>query len=207
MSETLTRIDISKPAGPIAYTADVRANFQAAQDQIDALQAQGGVPGPPGPPGADSTVPGPAGPPGPSTVSADANNVASIGTDGFIYVPQTGGGGGDYLPLDGSGTMETGITYAPAAANGWSRAISFGWTGSAFAAYVDDTFVDTLAVLASLSLYLGKTGGTMTGPLVLAADPTTALQAATKQYVDAAVAPLRAALQAAGLIPPGVDPL
>jgi hypothetical protein len=31
-------------------------------------------------------------------------------------------------------------------------------------------------------------GGTMTGPLVLAADPTTALQAATKEYVDNAVA-------------------
>ena len=29
-----------------------------------------------------------------------------------------------------------------------------------------------------------KSGSTMTGPLVLSADPTTALGAATKQYVD-----------------------
>lgn len=35
---------------------------------------------------------------------------------------------------------------------------------------------------------LPKAGGTMTGPLTLAADPTAALGAATKQYVDSAVA-------------------
>jgi hypothetical protein len=35
---------------------------------------------------------------------------------------------------------------------------------------------------------LALTGGTMTGPIVLPADPTTALQAATKEYVDNAVA-------------------
>lgn len=35
-----------------------------------------------------------------------------------------------------------------------------------------------------LSAFLQKTGGTMTGALTLAADPTTALGAATKQYVD-----------------------
>jgi hypothetical protein len=94
MSETLTRIDPTKPSGPVAYTADVRANFQAVQDQIDALEAQAGVPGPPGPqgpPGADSIVPGP---PGPSIVSTDPNNFATLGTDSFIYVPPS-------LPLTG----------------------------------------------------------------------------------------------------------
>ena len=39
---------------------------------------------------------------------------------------------------------------------------------------------DYLTVAAGLA----KAGGTMTGPIVLAANPTTALQAATKQYVD-----------------------
>jgi hypothetical protein len=34
------------------------------------------------------------------------------------------------------------------------------------------------------AVYIQKTGDTMTGPLTLAADPTTALQAATKQYSD-----------------------
>ena len=38
---------------------------------------------------------------------------------------------------------------------------------------------------ALLSHYLALTGGTMTGALTLAGDPTAALQAATKEYVDA----------------------
>ena len=37
------------------------------------------------------------------------------------------------------------------------------------------------------SLYLPVTGGTLTGALTLAADPTTSMGAATKQYVDSAV--------------------
>lgn len=39
-------------------------------------------------------------------------------------------------------------------------------------------------VTASLGAYLPLAGGTLTGPLTLPADPTTALQAATKQYAD-----------------------
>jgi hypothetical protein len=43
---------------------------------------------------------------------------------------------------------------------------------------------------------LQKTGGTMTGPLILAAAPTVALGAATKAYVDTAAAVSLAALTA-----------
>jgi hypothetical protein len=43
------------------------------------------------------------------------------------------------------------------------------------------------ALGASLAGYLLKSGGTMTGPLVLAADPTASPQAATKHYVDSAI--------------------
>lgn len=42
--------------------------------------------------------------------------------------------------------------------------------------------------LTVLSNYLPLAGGTLTGPLVLAGDPTVNLGAATKEYVDAAVA-------------------
>lgn len=42
------------------------------------------------------------------------------------------------------------------------------------------------AIDAIKSGVLYKTGGTMTGPLILSGDPTQALGAATKQYVDAA---------------------
>lgn len=45
----------------------------------------------------------------------------------------------------------------------------------------------TSGVQAQLNSKLSLSGGTMTGPLVLAADPTTSFQAATKQYVDNAV--------------------
>jgi hypothetical protein len=43
---------------------------------------------------------------------------------------------------------------------------------------------DQLATGADTAAYLPLAGGTMTGPLVLAADPAAALQSATKQYVD-----------------------
>jgi hypothetical protein len=47
----------------------------------------------------------------------------------------------------------------------------------------------TIASLtASLAGYLKLSGGTMTGPLVLAADPTASPQAATKNYVDGKIA-------------------
>jgi hypothetical protein len=49
------------------------------------------------------------------------------------------------------------------------------------------------ALGTSLSGYLLKSGGTMTGPLALAADPVSAMQAATKEYVDNAVAAAEAA--------------
>ena len=56
------------------------------------------------------------------------------------------------------------------------------------------------ALTSSLAGYLLKSGGTMTGALVLAADPTASAQAATKHYVDAAVA---AALAGVSGIPTG----
>ena len=43
---------------------------------------------------------------------------------------------------------------------------------------------NALLIDAWSATVLSKTGGTLTGPLVLAADPTTSLQAATKHYVD-----------------------
>jgi hypothetical protein len=54
-----------------------------------------GPQGIPGPPGADSTVPGPAGPagpqgiPGPTSVSADSGNLAQLGSDNLLTVPDT----------------------------------------------------------------------------------------------------------------------
>src|SRR5579859_1650859 len=52
---------------------------------------------------------------------------------------------------------------------------------------LDTSFTDArYASSSSLASYLLLSGGTMTGALQLSGDPTTALQAATKAYVDAA---------------------
>ena len=48
-----------------------------------------------------------------------------------------------------------------------------------------DSTGKVIATAAVAGDYVKKTGDTMTGPLVLPGDPTTDLQAATKQYVDA----------------------
>jgi hypothetical protein len=50
---------------------------------VDVVGGSGGVQGPPGPAGAT----GPTGPAGPTVVSADAGNIARLGTDTFIFVP------------------------------------------------------------------------------------------------------------------------
>jgi hypothetical protein len=108
-------------------------------DALNALESGGGSggagpPGPAGPAGADgATGPpgdqGPAGPqgdagqagpagadgatgpPGPTAISADAGNLAALGTDGLTFVPQAALDA--YLPLAG-GTM-SGVIVMPAA--------------------------------------------------------------------------------------------
>jgi hypothetical protein len=38
----VSKIDPTRPAGPVAYTADVRGNFAAAKSEIEELQENGG---------------------------------------------------------------------------------------------------------------------------------------------------------------------
>lgn len=57
-----------------------------------------GQPGKPGPPGDPSTVPGP---PGPTSISKDPYNIAVIGTDALLYVPNEVSVGGT-TPVDNS---------------------------------------------------------------------------------------------------------
>jgi hypothetical protein len=63
-----------------------------------------GSPGPPGTPGldgddgADSTVPGP---PGPTAISSEQYNIARLGTDNLVFVPNEVSVGG-FTPSDGS---------------------------------------------------------------------------------------------------------
>lgn len=57
-------------------------------------------------------------------------------------------------------------------------------------------------VLVNPSLYLPLSGGTMTGPMTLNANPTTALGAATKQYVDSQVASVPVSTAIIAAVPP-----
>lgn len=79
------------PQGPVGLTGQPGATGAAGP------QGPQGVPGPQGPAGqtgqtgpAGAAGPqGPQGPAGPTVVSADANNAATLGSDGRVYVPQS----------------------------------------------------------------------------------------------------------------------
>lgn len=58
-------------------------------------------------------------------------------------------------------------------------------TSAEVAAATDDTRIVTPAKLGNFPGFVKKSGDTMTGALVLPGDPTSGLQAATKNYVDA----------------------
>ena len=63
---------------------------------------------------------------------------------------------------------------------------------------VDADFVNTAISAIDNSDLLAKTGGTMTGTLTLASDPTSNLEAATKQYVDNATPDMSSRLALTG---------
>ncbi len=96
---------------------------------------------------------------------------------GGTYTP------GDYFAVSASGTIDA----------SWVAKIN-GAPGTAgagqFIIYNANTKWDLVGDTSSSSAITGKldkAGGTMTGALVLAADPTSALEAATKQYADSMV--------------------
>jgi hypothetical protein len=74
-------------------------------------------------------------------------------------------------------------------------------TGSLYILYDDGDSVQWVIATPQLdpALFVQRSGDAMNGPLALVADPTTAMQAATKQYVDArAVAAANASVAKAG---------
>jgi len=91
----------------------------------------------------------------------------------------------DALKVNKAGDTMTGPLVLPGAPTLVTHAVTKGYVDTAIASIppsvsgVTQSYVDT-AVATKLSL----AGGNMTGPLALPADPTTPLQAATKQYSD-----------------------
>ncbi|WP_017602350.1 hypothetical protein [Nocardiopsis lucentensis] len=101
------------------------------------------------------------------------------------------------IPQDATGVDPTGWTYEVTAvfsnAVGWTRFITLtkDQPDVVLSDIVDPTPIDPSFQVGYLSL----AGGTLTGPLFLAADPTQALEASTKQYVDAGDAATEASAQ------------
>ena len=131
----------------------------------------------------------------PATNPSDWDLMALKGTDG------TGGGGITDAPSDGkmygrqSGAwaqvisqvviQDTPPTGKPPGTLWWES------DSGVFYVFYDDgntqQWVQAAAAPIDSTLFIAKSGDTMAGPLLLAGDPTAALQAATKQYVDARV--------------------
>lgn len=116
----------------------------------------------------------------------------SIDGNGVVSVVGGGGGGGitlsdvgTYLSLNGYATQ----TYVMGQINNLlNGAPSLLDTLNELSAAISNDPNFATNITSSLSGKLSLSGGTMTGALTLAADPTTNLQAATKQYVDNAIA-------------------
>jgi hypothetical protein len=136
--------------------------------------------GPPGPEGPDGPT-GPAGPTGPQGPIGPQGIIAEAPTDGNLYARKNA----LWANLGtGSGVLVSDTPPAGALDN------SLWWksdTGLLYLRYNDGN--STQWVIAApqpdASLFVQKSGDTMGGPLTLAADPASALQAATKQYADA----------------------
>jgi hypothetical protein len=83
------------PAGPLD------AATKQYVDSVPGVPGAAGPPGPTGPTGATGAAgpPGASGPAGPSAVSTDAGNTATLGTDSLIFVPASGGSGGNEVSI------------------------------------------------------------------------------------------------------------
>lgn len=90
------------------------------------------------------------------------------------YVDFTAGQGGNFV--NKSGDTMTGALFLPFAdPTEYTQAAHLGFVNSLVTALDNDVAANFLKLI----------GGTLTGPLILNNDPTQALEAATKQYVDA----------------------
>jgi hypothetical protein len=148
------------PPGPTGSKGDPGAAGPQGFPGPPGVQGPTGPGGPPGPTGPASTVPGPAGPQGPP---GPLGPVGPAGTATAICAN-----------TPPAGAADTAL---------WFDTIS----GFLYVNFNDGT--STQWVIASpqpdVSRFVATSGGTMTGPLTLAANPANNLDAATKQYVDA----------------------
>ena len=130
---------------------------------------------------------------------------ALIGADGFLSVKLTPNVGatpaGTYYTAVyhlSDGTVSKEFWLVPAVAQASVSAIRTQVVPASVAASTaSKQYVDT-SVAAISQAFVGVAGGSMTGPLVLSADPSAAGQASTKHYVDAQIAAVGATIGSAG---------
>jgi hypothetical protein len=162
------------------YIIDSTGDAWVWDDGAAAFENAGPIVGPTGPQGeagAEGAVgpEGPQGPAGPTAVSADADNTATLGTDGFLYVGKPTG----YLPTSG-GDMTGPINVK----------------GDGAVAFMMDNGFNFQAVLTSTALRYGTKSVlgfnedyvAATVPLRILTAPTLDEHAASKKYVDDKVA-------------------
>jgi hypothetical protein len=162
------------------YIIDSTGDAWVWDDGAAAFENAGPIVGPTGPQGeagAEGAVgpEGPQGPAGPTAVSADADNTATLGTDGFLYVGKPAG----YLPTSG-GDMTGPINVK----------------GDGAVAFMMDNGFNFQAVNQSTALrfgtksVLGFNEGEVVAPVPfrLTAAPTADMQVVNKKYVDDLVA-------------------
>ena len=139
----------------------------------------GPVQGPQGIQGEDGAA-GPAGPAGPSAVSTDAGNTSRLGTDGKIFTPATDVTG--FVKKTGD-TMTGQLGFDDAALTplrfGSNPAGNYNLTMLASEGGMRWQFNSNPIIEFAKDSVLAKK------PLMLVADPTVDLEAATKKYVDA----------------------
>jgi hypothetical protein len=177
-----TYLNLGKVVGPQGATGP--QGSQGIQGEAGPAGADGAI-GPTGPKG-DTGVAGPTGPKGdtgpagPTAVSADAGNTAVLGTDGKVFVPSGGGGGGAYVPLAG-GNMTGALGIFTAS----GFALKAGKSSTDFyGQYQATTGQYRLEKAGASVMEWGPTTNQSFKPLLLPADPTNPLEAATKKYVD-----------------------
>lgn len=126
------------------------------------------------------------------TITGVSANGTSVATSGVANIPaaSTSEYGVTKLSSSTSSTSTTLAATAYAVRSAYNRG-SEGVTAAATAQSAADTAKSTAdSALTTANAALPKAGGTMTGALTLAADPTSNLHAATKQYVDTKTASL-----------------
>ena len=152
-----------------------------------------GDPGPQGPQGEQGPQ-GPQGPPGPQGPQGEKGEKGDKGEPGEKGEKGEKGEPGPNEVTTATATNINGIlkgngSYVQAAIAGTDYA-----TPGNVSNAVSNHNNDENAHSAQFGAKLDKSGGTMTGSLILAGDPTQALEAATKQYVDELVGDIEALL-------------